>query len=194
MTSTRRERERADRHRLIIAMARELAEAEGWDAVTTRRLAERVEYSQPVLYSHFANKDAIIQAVALDGFAEFAQELARARAAAPTRALRAVITAYLDFAADHPALYEAMFALPLQVPFGDPERTPAPLKAAFNEIVAVLSPEAPDESTDILAELLWSTLHGVAELSRGGRLPTETHTARVHALERLMHAWTGSIS
>ena len=58
----RRRRERADRHALIIASARNLAEAEGWEAVTTRRLAELVEYSQPVLYSHFDGKDAIVRA------------------------------------------------------------------------------------------------------------------------------------
>lgn len=49
----RRAREGAQRHRLIRGAARELVEAEGWDALTTRRLAERVECSQPVLHSHF---------------------------------------------------------------------------------------------------------------------------------------------
>jgi hypothetical protein len=80
--TARRERERTERHRLIIATARELAEAEGWDAVTTRRLAERVEYSQPVLCSHFANKEAILGAVALESFTEFADGLAAARQSA----------------------------------------------------------------------------------------------------------------
>ena len=62
---TRRERERAERERLIVTAAQELAETEGWDAVTTRRLAEKVEYSQPVPYSHFKGKDAIVAAVAV---------------------------------------------------------------------------------------------------------------------------------
>jgi AcrR family transcriptional regulator len=44
----RRERERAARRRLIVTTARMLAEAEGWDAVTTRRLSTEIEYSQPV--------------------------------------------------------------------------------------------------------------------------------------------------
>ena len=68
----RKERERAERERLIVATARELAEQQGWDAVTTRRLAERIEYSQPVLYSHFRGKREIIGAVALEGAAEMA--------------------------------------------------------------------------------------------------------------------------
>ncbi|MEV6899370.1 helix-turn-helix domain-containing protein [Amycolatopsis sp. NPDC051372] len=61
----RKERGRADRKRRIVAAARELAEAQGWDAVTTRRLAALIEYSQPVLHSHFAGKDAIMAAAAL---------------------------------------------------------------------------------------------------------------------------------
>ncbi|WP_280448086.1 helix-turn-helix domain-containing protein, partial [Nocardia cyriacigeorgica] len=78
----RRERERARRHRLIVDTARQLAEAEGWEAVTTRRLAALIEYSQPVLYSHFASMEAIANAVAMEGFAELADTLARGRAGA----------------------------------------------------------------------------------------------------------------
>lgn len=92
----RRERERAERHRLIVTSARELAESEGWDAVTTRRLADRVEYSQPVLYSHFAGKDAIVAAVAIDGFGELTTELRRVRAdqPSPRAALRVLLEAH----------------------------------------------------------------------------------------------------
>ncbi|MFC4083524.1 TetR family transcriptional regulator, partial [Amycolatopsis samaneae] len=71
----RRERDRAERERRIVAAARELAEAEGWDAVTTRRLAAKIEYSQPVLYSHFSGKGAIMAAAAVEGFAELAERL-----------------------------------------------------------------------------------------------------------------------
>ena len=60
----RRERERAARRRLIIDTARTLAEAEGWDAVTTRRLSTAIEYSQPVLYKHFTGMEQIAAAEA----------------------------------------------------------------------------------------------------------------------------------
>lgn len=58
--------------------------------MTTRRLAEQIEYSQPVLYSHFSGKDAIMAAVAVEGFAELAAELhtARTSAAGPRRRRR----------------------------------------------------------------------------------------------------------
>lgn len=109
----RKERERADRERLIVATARELAEQQGWDAVTTRRLAERIEYSQPVLYSHFRGKREIIGAVALEGAAELAASLRAATGAErdPRGRVTALARAYLAFAARNPAVYDAIFQL-----------------------------------------------------------------------------------
>ena len=177
----RRRRERAQRHDLIIAAARDLAEAEGWEAVTTRRLAELVEYSQPVLYSHFDGKDAIVRAVAIEGFADLAVRLLQARSAvdAPGPALRAVCNAYLTFAAERPALYQAMFVLPIDVKFASDD-TPSPLKAAFGELVAALMPF--DAHPDLRAEVTWAALHGLAVLRRGGRIPSEGLEARIDLL------------
>src|SRR6516164_7819850 len=102
----RRERDRAARRRLIITTARELAEAEGWDAVTTRRLSTEIEYSQPVLYKHFSGMDAVAAAVAIDGFAQLAGLLHTARTGAktPNDALTRIARAYFDFARDNPAV------------------------------------------------------------------------------------------
>ena len=177
----RRRRERANRHDLIVAAARDLAEAEGWEAVTTRRLAELVEYSQPVLYSHFDGKDAIVRAVAIEGFADLAVQLRQAQSALgePGPALRAVCSAYLTFAAERPALYQAMFVLPIDVKFAS-EDTPSPLKAAFGELVSALEPF--DAHPDLRAEVTWATLHGLAVLRRGGRIPPEGQEARIDLL------------
>ena len=177
----RRRRERAQRHDLIIAAARDLAEAEGWEAVTTRRLAELVEYSQPVLYSHFDGKDAIVRAVAIEGFADLAVQLRQARSAIdePGMALRAVCGAYLTFAAERPAQYQAMFVLRIDVKFAS-EDTPPPLKAGFGELVGAVSPF--DVHPDLRAEVTWAALHGLAVLRRGGRIPPERQEARIDLL------------
>ncbi len=182
MTVTdRRLRERAQRHDLIISAARDLAEAEGWEAVTTRRLAELVEYSQPVLYSHFDGKDAIVRAVAIEGFEDLAVKLRRARLAIdePGPALRSVCDAYLTFAARRPAVYQAMFVLPIDVKFAT-EDSPPPLKVAFGELVGALNPF--DAHPDLRAEVTWATLHGLAILRRGGRIPPEGQEARIDLL------------
>src|ERR1700745_1468598 len=83
-TEDRRARERAARRQLIVDTARQVAEGEGWDAVTTRRLSTEIEYSQPVLYKHFSGMDQVAAAVAVDGFAELAGLLRTARTGAKT--------------------------------------------------------------------------------------------------------------
>jgi AcrR family transcriptional regulator len=179
--TARRDRERAQRHQMIITAARELAEAEGWDAVTTRRLAERIEYSQPVLYSHFDGKDAIVRAVALQGFEELTERLRRARlgAGGPEPELEAVCRAYLDFAAAQPALYQAMFVMPTDVRFAS-EDSPTPLLAGFAEFVSALPPGT--EQPELTAEVTWSALHGIATLAATGRIPPDGPGERVRLL------------
>lgn len=186
---SRKERERAQRHQLIVTTARDLAEAEGWDAVTTRRLADRVEYSQPVLYSHFSSREAIVREVAIQGFAELAAELRSARLAGstPKAALAGLARAYLYFAQSKPALYEAMFTMPIGVPFAT-EQTPAPLRAGFSEIAAALEPVAAGRDTATYAEVAWSALHGLATLSRGHRLSPGAEQARLDLLLELLTA------
>lgn len=180
---TRRERERAERERLIVTAARELAETEGWDAVTTRRLAAEIEYSQPVLYTHFKGKDAIMAAVAVEGFAEMAARLRAARTAAdgPRAALTAVAAAYTDFARERPALYDAMFTHAVDLPFATPD-APAALHAAFGELLHAVQPLAADDDPGILTETFWAALHGLATLTRSARLPPDSHAHRLTLL------------
>ncbi|MGV9376953.1 TetR/AcrR family transcriptional regulator [Nonomuraea sp. NPDC003707] len=181
--AARRARERAQRHQLIITAARELAESEGWDAVTTRRLSERVEYSQPVLYSHFKGKDAIVREVAIEGFVELANKLRAARTAGgdPQAVLRRVATAYLGFARTHSALYEAMFVMPVAIPFATDE-TPEELRAAFGEFVLALEPVAGEHHPGVFAEVVWASLHGLATLAHDRRIPAEHQEARIDLL------------
>ncbi|MEU3878476.1 MULTISPECIES: TetR/AcrR family transcriptional regulator [Streptomyces] len=183
----RKERERAARERLIVATARELAEEQGWDAVTTRRLAERIEYSQPVLYSHFRGKREIIGAVALEGAAELAAAVRAATSAAPTAdgprgRVAALAHAYLDFAARHPAVYDALFQLDGGLAYAR-EDTPAPLKDAFASLLGTLAEVAGDGvDPGAFTETFWAALHGLATLTRAGRLPPEYAASRVELL------------
>lgn len=174
----RKGRELATRERRITAAAREIAASEGWSAVTVRRLADEIEYSQPVLYSHFKNRDAIVAAVAVEGFGDLAVTLEKAarRSPDPRTALCNVATAYLDFTYKHPALYEAMFALPTSLRFAAAETKPE-LKAAFAAL-AVVVPSSGDDS-EAATETLWSTLHGLAELERSGRIRRSARDERL---------------
>ncbi|MFE4590378.1 TetR/AcrR family transcriptional regulator [Streptomyces laurentii] len=180
----RKQRERAERERLIVATARELAEQQGWDAVTTRRLAERIEYSQPVLYSHFRGKREIIGAVALQGSTELAVAVRAATAAVsgPRARVAALAHAYLGFAARNPAVYDAIFRLDGGLAFAH-EDTPEPLKDAFAALLETLE-EVAGEGVDpgLFTETFWAALHGLATLTRAGRLPPEDTGPRVELL------------
>ena len=180
----RKQRGQADRERLIVATARELAEQQGWDAVTTRLLAERIEYSQPVLYSHFRGKREIIGAVALDGAAEMAAALRAATSAmdGPRTRVTALARAYLDFAERNPAVYDAMFQLDGGLTFAN-EDTPEPLKDAFAALLESLGEVAGDGVHPALfTELFWAALHGLATLTRAGRLLPGDAERRVELL------------
>ena len=167
----RRERERAARRRLIITTARKLAEADGWDAVTTRRLSTEIEYSQPVLYKHFTGMEQIAEAVAIDGFGELADVIraARSGAGAASDALTRIAHAYLDFARDNPAVYDAMFTRATTLRFAAQD-TPPQLTAAFAELRQAVGLVADEQDVDALTEVFFAALHGLVSLSRAGRL------------------------
>ncbi|PPJ27901.1 TetR family transcriptional regulator [Nocardia nova] len=180
----RKERERAQRRQAIIDSARELAESDGWDAVTVRRLAERIEYSQPVLYSHFSGKRAIVSAVAEEGIALLRDVLrdAREQADGPDAAMEAVARAYLHFAADNPALYDAMFVQDTELPFG-PD-APQTLRDCFEELERLFRPRVPEDESGAYTEVFWSALHGMAALDRSARLRPDLWEQRMHVLMR----------
>ena len=174
-----RARRAAERRQQILDAARAVAEAEGWAAVTSRRLADAIGYTQPVLYQHFpGGKTEIMRTVALAGFAELAattrDALGRNTGA---QAIVAVADVYLDFATVHPALYEAMFQLPIDARFAQDDAQ-AELRAGFNALAAALG----DAGDGTATEVFWSALHGMSLLERAGRMRPEHRPHRVAEL------------
>jgi len=159
----------------VIHAARSLAESDGWAAVTMRRLAGEIGATQPVLYSVFAGRQALIDAVALDGFRDIAEAL-EAVDASPMARMRV----YLDFAAANPRVYEAMFSMPSGLAFAADD-TPEPLRRAFAGI-QVAFPDADGTR----AEVAWSALHGLATLQAGGRLRASHVQARLDLVHDML--------
>lgn len=183
----RKARERASRRQRIVSAARTLAETEGWEAVTIRRLAERIEYSQPVLYSHFTGKDDIVGAVALEGFVELTEAIRGAVPGSVTgrAAVTALAGAYLVFAERHPEMYDAMFSLKNGLQFADPA-TPAPLREGFAALLETLGTVSGAAHPEVFTEVCWAALHGLATLTRAGRLPPQGTPERLAVLVNLL--------
>jgi AcrR family transcriptional regulator len=179
----RKLRDKQARRAQIISAARRIAELEGWSNVTVRRLSDEISYSQPVLYAHFGSREGILAAVAIEGFQEMGLALEKAR----KRGIRGntvepVAAAYLEFAASSPALYEVMFSLSLTVPFGDPA-TPPELRFAFSQLLELFPGHG--SKSEVITELFWASLHGIAELTRTKRLPRIRQKERVKTLVEL---------
>ena len=182
----RKGRERADREYRIVAAARGIAEREGWNAVTIRRLADEIEYSQPVLYSHFENRDAIVAAVAVQGFREITVAFREAASGSTGRnALKKVAIAYLAFAGRHPALYEAMFILPTDLRFAEAGTRPE-LHVAFEALASVVTPFCVEVA--VVTETFWAALHGLAALERSGRIRPSARDERIALVVRAIVA------
>jgi AcrR family transcriptional regulator len=162
----------ADRREQATRAAWDVAESEGWPAVTMRRIAGELGATQPVLYSVFSGRQALVDAVALTGFGALAAALEAADAAPKAR-----MRAYIDFAEAHPNIYDAMFSLPSELRFS--EGAQQPLARAFAAIRDVFP--GPD---DVRAEVAWSTLHGLVTLQAGGRLPAGRMDARLEDAHR----------
>lgn len=96
----------------IFAAARDLFDREGLDGISMRRIAEAVALTPMAIYRHYADKEALIDALMLDGFAVWEARVAAIAEDDPVAWLQRLGDAFLDFALTEPRRYEAAFLLP----------------------------------------------------------------------------------
>ena len=174
-TQTRREREREDTRNKILDAARELFAEKGYDAVTMRSIAEKIDYTPTAIYFHFADKETLIREICDHDFLVFARELAPGMAISdPLERLAAVGQLYVGFALRHPHHYRLMFMSghpakgnPEQSALrqGDPTQDAyAFLRQCVQEALASGALREEFEDADLAAQTLWAGLHGVISL------------------------------
>jgi AcrR family transcriptional regulator len=149
------------RARQIVDVARGLLEEEGAEALSMRRIAERLGIRAPSIYKHLADKEAIEAAVISEGFAEWAAEAEQAlREPDPLTALG---RAYRAFARNHPHLYRLMTDRPL----ARDKLSPGVESRAASPVI-----EAAGGDPD-LARALWAFAHGMTILELNHRFPPD---------------------
>lgn len=170
----RREREKRVLRKKILDAARELFAAEGYEAVTMRKIARAIEYSPTAIYLHFRDKKAVMDAICDEDFLKLAKRFRKiAEILDPIERLRAAGYAYCDFALKHPNHYRLMFMTPH--PPHHPEESAiergnrdedayAFVKWTVGEAIAQgrLRPELDD--VDLVAQIVWSAVHGWVSL------------------------------
>ena len=178
-----------DREARIIDEAREIAESDGWGALTVRRLSDAIGVSQPILYRHFpGGRDEIVEHVVIRGYADLASVMRSPARDASGRdeALRLLVASYLAFAREHPAVYEAMASARTSIAFASSD-TPAALREGFGILEDAVG-GTDDRDRAVRAELLWSLLHGASQLAAHDRLDAGLDDVREGAIVALFRA------
>ncbi len=170
----RRQRQRQQLRDGILSAAREIASAEGWRAVTIRRIAERIEYSPPVLYEYFDSKEDLLIALVRMGYAGQLRAIEEAKDASddPEEVLLAVARAYLRFSFEAPDLYQVMYGLGgVSFPVGELKTEGEKIRNTIAEVVEefLRKNDKPVEDVWDKVTLPWATLHGLLALRMAGR-------------------------
>jgi len=197
----RRERERQEIRQSILSAAQQIAIEEGWQAVTTRKIADRIEYSQPTIYEYFDNKVAILITLVYQGFEQTlsVMQAAKAQHEQPEAQLLAMAHAYWTFAFRCPELYQVMHGLG-SVGFSHAD-TPADARAIFALLRETLqgwmqTQDIAIEEPDAAIDAIWGLVHGLITLTMMGRIAQgEQRAGRVmeQTIMDLLRAWqTGS--
>ena len=169
--STHRARYKTELRAEILAAARALVQAEGYERLTVRKVAQQMGYSPMALYSYFADKHALLLALAQEGFERLADKLRCRVPTEPLAALRKTMTAYVEYGVENPQEYQIVFMSP--EPMHKADKTKAEMAreqdhAAFalllQRVQACLEAGALSGDAFLLATLLWSGMHGVASL------------------------------
>jgi AcrR family transcriptional regulator len=176
----RREREKLAIRTKILDAARELFAEQGYEAVTMRTIAERIEYTPTAIYYHFKDKDALIRELCDVDYSTLAEEFQKiATIANPKERLRAMGLAYGRFAFEHPNHYRLMFMT--SHPPGDHaplEKRGKPDQDAYAALLWTVSQCAeagqlsPKYAADpeLTAQVVWAAVHGVIalQIAKGG--------------------------
>jgi AcrR family transcriptional regulator len=162
-----------DLRKALIEASMRSIEAEGAAALSLRGVARSAGVSHAAPYRHFADKEALLGAVAEEGFVRLAETIARAvaRARRPTDRLVAAGVAYVEFARCQPACFAVMFR-------SGRVHTGAARDAsnvAYEGLLALIEAaqsagELPKGGTPDMARSAWAMVHGIAELAVAGRM------------------------
>lgn len=153
----------------IIRCSRQIVEKDGWNNLSIRKIAEAIEYSVPVIYKHFENKEAIIAYFVQHGFAKLKQEIDRAILPnhSPDAQIKQLAKAYWLFAAGNPKLYEIMFGL--GIPTCDSIRSSEQMRQVSDTMQTLVGAAIRKSGNTHIDEhlklkTLWSILHGIVAI------------------------------
>jgi AcrR family transcriptional regulator len=109
----RRLRQKEEVRASILSTAWQMVREEGWQSLSLRKIADAIEYSVPVIYDHFENKEAIMLEFAKEGFQLLSKRIQKAKEKSddPSEQLKAIGDAYWNFAFKNKEHYQLMYGM-----------------------------------------------------------------------------------
>lgn len=172
----RREREKSETRDKILDAARELFVTEGYEGVSMRKVAEKIEYSPTAIYVHFADKNELFRELCHQDYARLAQVFTSSVISTdPLERLRQIGAIYIDFGTRNPNHYKFMFMTPHpahDLDEVDREMKDNPEKDAYAFLKWAVQ-QAMDANcfregirdVEMVSQTLWASVHGVISLN-----------------------------
>ena len=165
----RKERQKKEVRESILQSAWQLVNEEGWQNLSIRKIADAIEYSVPVVYDHFENKEAILTVFNRRGFQLLGDTIqaAKEKHTEPRQQLEAIAYAYWDFAFEHKEYYQLMFGLGMP---GCEELANVPELVSFisvlrSTIAEVIKQGHSNADAELKVRSFWSMIHGLVSIN-----------------------------
>lgn len=165
----RRLRQKEEVRSSILATAWQMVKEDGWQCLSIRKIADAIEYSIPVIYDHFENKEAILLEFAREGFRLLSGKIKKAKEKSndPAEQLRAIADAYWNFAFKNKHHYQLMYGLGMQgceIEKCFPER--GNFRNTVLEPITALIAKSKDPNVNPCLKYFtfWSILHGLISI------------------------------
>jgi AcrR family transcriptional regulator len=170
----------------LVRAALELLEEGGASELSLRAVARRAGVAPSAPYRHYADRDALLSAVAAVGYRELAAQLSAAHPSPSTpQDLADVAVAYVQFALQRPALFRVMFGDPCDRDSG--ERVAA-TEAISAYVGAIVQRSFPDADPEAMSTAIWALVHGLAFLHLDGKLDGSDPTVVANRVRASVHA------
>lgn len=166
----RKERQKKGVRESILQAAWHLVNEEGWQNLSIRKIADAIEYSVPVVYDHFENKEAILSEFNRQGFKLLGDKLGEAKSKAdiPALQLENIAFAYWDFAFDNKEYYQLMYGVGMPT---CESLTKVPELMAFIGVIhstideIIKASSHPEIETWLKVHYFWSMTHGLVSIN-----------------------------
>jgi AcrR family transcriptional regulator len=171
----RREREKSETRDKILDAARELFVTEGYEGISMRKVAEKIEYSATAIYVHFADKNELFRELCHQDYARLAEVFqSSVMSTDPLERLKQIGAIYIDFGTRYPNHYKFMFMTPHPAHQldevdremkGNPEMDAyAFLKWAVQQAIEAGCFRDDIQDAELISQTLWASVHGVISL------------------------------